>query len=474
MRLAMLALCLFATAASAQPRAPSGPPTDRWHMKAREIFARTIAFQTVQGRNQSPEMADYLAAEFRAQGFGDVIVHRYDDTASLILRWPAARPSGRKAILIMAHMDVVEARRADWSREPFVLGEEGGYFHGRGTLDNKSGVVAVTAALMRLKAEGFQSDRDIIVLFTGDEETSHRGAERAANEWLDPATIDFGLNADSGSGGYDMQGQSLGFNLQTAEKIYTIFTFTATRPGGHSASPRPDNGIYALGRALARLDAHRFPPRLSATTRLMFTDRLRTADPALAAAIRRWLADENDGEAADLVEATQSEAGLTRTRCVATRIEGGHADNALPLTVRATVNCRLFPSDDPAELAATLNRIAAPDQITVEQVGIARPSDASPLRDDVVEAYTAAVRARHPGAAIIPEMTAGASDGLYFRNRGVPVYGVSGIWVRVPDEARAHSRDEVLPVAAFYANVDHWTDMIRRLAASPSRRRAPR
>ncbi len=465
MRRALFGLCfLFAAAAMAQPPAPSGPPTDRWHLKAREVYSRVIGFQTVQGRNQSPQMADYLRDELRAAGFADVIVHRYDDTASLVLRWPAARPSDRRAMLLMAHMDVVEARREDWSRAPFELGEEGGYFHGRGTLDDKSGVVALVATLMRLRAEGFRPNRDIVLLITGDEETSHRGAELAANEWLDPATIDFGLNADAGGGAYDMEGRSLGFDLQTAEKIYTIFRFTATRPGGHSARPRADNGIHAIGRALARVDAHRFAPRLNPTTRAMFTHRLRDASPELAAAIRRWLTDEGDGAAADIIEASPNEIGLTRTRCVATRIEGGHADNALPQSVRATVNCRLMPGDDPAEVLATLRRLAAPDDITVEQVGIARPSDASPLRDDVVAAYTAAVQARHPGADIIPEMTTGASDGLYFRNRGVPVYGVSGVWVRVPEDARAHSRDERLPVAAFYANIDHWTDLVRRLA----------
>ncbi|MGZ8350825.1 MAG: M20/M25/M40 family metallo-hydrolase [Allosphingosinicella sp.] len=466
MRLALLAASLLFTAATAIAQ---NLPADRWDAKAREIYARAITFQTVQGRNHSPQLAEYLASEYRAAGFTDVQVRPHDDTAALVVRWPAARPSGRKAILLMAHMDVVEARRDDWSRDPFTLSEDDGYFYGRGTIDDKQGVTAVTTALLRLRAEGFQPDRDIIVLFTGDEETTGNGADLAANQWLDPATIDFALNADGGGGAFLEDGTLLGFSLQTAEKIYQSFTLTATNPGGHSSRPRPDNAIYALAHTLARVERHRFQPMLNDTTRAMFTHRLQTAEPPLAAAIRRWLANEDDGEAADLVEASPTEVGLTRTRCVATRLEGGHADNALPQLARATINCRIFPGVDPTSVLATLRELGAPDNVSVEPVDVARPTDASPLREDVVGAYTDAVRARHPGAAIVPDMSTGATDGLYFRARGVPVYGVDGSWAVIPVDERAHGRDERLPVRAFYEDIDHWTDMIRRLAGSASR-----
>ena len=468
MRLALLAAILLATgAAVAQPRPPSpaaGQPANPWHAKAREIYARAIAFQTVQGRNQSPELARYLQEQFRAGGLADVTIRAHDDTAALILRWPAARPSGRKAILLMAHMDVVEARREDWTRDPFALGEEDGYFYGRGTLDDKQGVAAIATALLRLRAEGFAPGRDILVLFTGDEETTGNGAELAAGQWLDTSTIEFALNGDAGGGAFLADGRLLGFGIQTAEKTYQSFTLTATNPGGHSSRPRPDNAIYALAHALQRLESHRFEPMLNDTTRAMFRHRLVTAEPPLAAAIRRWLADEGDGAAADIVEASPTETGMTRTRCVATRLEGGHADNALPQLARATVNCRIFPGVDPATVLATLRGLAAPDNVAVEPVEAARPTDASPLREDVMAAYGAAVRARHPGAPIVPDMSTGATDGLYFRARGVPVYGVDGAWAVIPADERAHGRDERLPVRAFYDNVDHWTDLIRRLA----------
>ena len=222
-----------------------------------------------------------------------------DHTAALIVRWPAAHPSGRKAMLLMGHMDVVEARREDWSRDPFTLGEADGYFYGRGTLDMKHGVTAMTTALLRLRAEGFQPDRDIIVLFTGDEENGGLGAETAANQWLDASTIDFGLNADAGGGAFLADGRLLGFGIQTAEKIFQSFTFTATNPGGHSSRPRPDNAIYELAhtprpaRTLSlRAASQRHHPRL-------FPPPRRDREPELAAAINRWLANENDQQAAD-------------------------------------------------------------------------------------------------------------------------------------------------------------------------------
>jgi acetylornithine deacetylase/succinyl-diaminopimelate desuccinylase-like protein len=471
MRFALLAATalVFAAAAAAQTSAPPSAP-DRWHAKAREIYTRAVNTPTVQGRGQVPALAAYLQEQFRAGGLTDVTIHPYDvvrpddHTAALILRWPAARPSGRKAMLLMAHMDVVEARREDWSRDPFTLGEEGGYFYGRGSLDDKAGVVAITTALLRLRAEGFQPTRDIIVLFTGDEETGGRGAEQAANQWLDPSTIDFALNGDAGGGAFLENGTLLGFGFQTAEKIYQSFILTSTNPGGHSSRPRPDNAIYSLAHTLERLEAYRFEPMLNETTRAYFTHRATTADAPLAGAIRRWLANPQDGAAADAVEASPTEVGLTRTRCVATRLQGGHADNALPQLAQATVNCRIFPGVDPATVLATLRALGAPDHVIVEPIDVARPTGASPLRQDVLGAYTAAVRARHPGAAIVPDMSTGATDGLYFRARGVPVYGVEGSWIVIPIDERAHGRGERLPVRAFDDDLDHWTDLIRRLA----------
>jgi acetylornithine deacetylase/succinyl-diaminopimelate desuccinylase-like protein len=470
MRRLLIAAALAATAAVAAAQAPTNP----WHAKGREIYEHAVEIPTVAGRGRVPELVTYLAGQFRAAGITDIQVHPHGETQSMVIRWPAARPSGRKAILILAHMDVVEARREDWERDPFELIEEDGYFYGRGTGDDKQGVVAVMTALLRLRAEGFRPDRDIVVLFTGDEETGQVGAETAAGQWIDPTTIDFGLNADGGGGAFLRDGTPVGFEFVTSEKIYQSFTFTARNRGGHSSRPRADNAIYDLAHTLDRLEAHRFEPRLNDTTRAYFENRARTSPPALAAAIARWLANPADGEAADVIEASETEAGTTRTRCVATRLEGGHADNALPQRAVATVNCRIFPAEDPAAVLATLRALAAPSNVAVEPIEEAHPTDPSPLRQDVLQAFSNAVHARHPGVPIVPTMATGATDALFFRARGIPVYSVNGGWGVIPDDNRAHGLNERVPVPAFYENIDHWTDMLRALAGPAPRTRPAR
>jgi acetylornithine deacetylase/succinyl-diaminopimelate desuccinylase-like protein len=465
MRLAVLALALLSSAAVGAEPAP-----DKWDLKAREIFARSIEIPTVPGRGQMPAQARYLADQFKAGGFpeADIRIMPYqarpgDETAALIVRWRATKPSGKKPILLLAHMDVVEALAADWSADPFKFREEGGYFYGRGAMDNKAGMVAITTALLRLRAEGFAPTRDLIVFFTGDEETEGKGAALGAKEWREWTDAEFALNSDAGGGAFTADGRPLGFGIQTAEKTYQSFTFSAKNKGGHSSRPRPDNAIYELAGALKRLETHRFTPMLNETTRAYFTERAKMETGPLGEAMRRWVADPGDGAAADAIEASELEVGTTRTRCVATRLEGGHADNALPQLARATINCRIMPGVDPKEVEAELKRIAGSGvEVAVSDPGV--PTPASPLRPDVVRAYTDAVRKRHPGSAIIPSMSTGATDGLYFRAAGIPVYGVDGSWGVSPDDERAHGRDERLPVKALNDDVDHWVDMLKALA----------
>lgn len=466
MRLAFaLALGLLSSTALAADPAP-----DQWDAKAREIFARTIEIPTVQGRGKVPELAQYLADQYKAAGWAESDIHVLpyegapgDSTAALVVRWPAAKPS-KKPILLLAHMDVVEAKRGDWSLEPFTLTEKDDYFYGRGTSDIKQGITAVTTALLRLKAEGFRPKRDIVVLFTGDEETQGNGAVLGATEWRQWTDAEFALNSDGGGGGFAKDGRPLGFSLQTAEKTYSMYTFTVRNRGGHSSKPRADNAIYKLASALRRLETHRFEPMMNETTRAYFAVREKSEKGALGDAMRRWLANPGDGEAADLIEADEGETGLTRTRCVATRLEGGHADNALPQLARATVNCRIMPGVEPAAVRDELERMVGDPEIAVERTDDQKLSLASPLRPDVVAAYTAAVRARHPDAPIMPEMSTGASDARPFRVAGIPVYGVDGSWGVIPDDMRAHGRDERLPVKALYDDVDHWVDMLKALA----------
>jgi acetylornithine deacetylase/succinyl-diaminopimelate desuccinylase-like protein len=318
---------------------------------------------------------------------------------------------------------------------------------------------------MKLRAAGFKPDRDIVVLYTGDEETKGMGAELGATEWRKWTEAEYALNADAGDCGFTRGGAPIGCGLQTSEKTYQTYVFQVTNPGGHSSRPRPDNAIYELADALKALQAHRFTPALNETTRAYFTERAKQeGDSPLGKAMRAWLANPNDGAAADVIESSELEVGITRTRCVATKLKGGHADNALPQLAEATVNCRIMPGVEPKVVQAELQQVVGPKVTITPDADAGRPTPVSPLRKDIVDAYTHAVRARFPTQQIIPQMSTGATDGLEFRARGIPVYGVNGAWGVSPDDERAHGKDERLPVQALWDNVLHWESMLKELA----------
>ena len=459
MRTAFLlaATALIATPALAAPDA------------TRAMFEKVVNIPTVLGRGKVPEMAQYLADQYIAAGFpaADVKVVPYDTTgdktAVLIVRWRAAKPT-LKPIMLMGHMDVVEAKREDSTTDPFILTEKDGYYYGRGTIDMKDGIVGITQALIRLRASGFKPKRDITVFFTGDEETNGFGADKGATEWREAlGNPEFGLNADGGGGGFTMADKPIGFFMQTAEKTFAGYTFTVRNRGGHSSKPRKDNAIYQLSQALGRLEAYRFEPMQSETTRAYFDARQKIEPGPLGNAMRAWLKDPKDGAAADIIEADEKEVGLTRTRCVPTRLFAGHADNALPQLATAMVNCRIFPGIDPNAVKAELEKIANDPNIVVTRNDPYVASISSPLRADVTAALTKAVTTIHPGMPVAPEMSTGASDARPFRVAGIPVYGVNGAWVRVPDDLRAHGKDERLPVKALEDNVKHWEILLTAL-----------
>jgi acetylornithine deacetylase/succinyl-diaminopimelate desuccinylase-like protein len=474
MRYLLAATALAAIASTAATAAgPQLTPAQRDATHA--MFEHIINTPTVIGRHKVPEMAQFVADQFKAGGFPaeDVHVIPYhtgsattgdDDTAAVIVRWRAPGNPKAKPILLMGHMDVVEAKREDSTTDPFVMTERDGYYYGRGTIDMKDGITAITQSMINLRAAGFKPKRDIVVLFTGDEETNGIGARKGATEWLDMlGHPEFGLNADGGGGGFNPDGSPAGFLMQTAEKTFAGYTFTVRNRGGHSSKPRKDNAIYSLAHALERLEAYRFTPKLNETTRAYFTARQKTEKGPLGDAMRRWLANPNDGEAADIIEASESEVGLTRTRCVPTRLFGGHADNALPQLATAMINCRIFPGEDPNDVKAELEKVAADPTVVVTRNDDYVASLGSPLRADVTGAYTRAVQALHPGVPISPEMSTGASDARPFRVAGIPVYGVNGAWVQVPTDFRAHGKDERIPIQSLYDNVVHWQLMLKDL-----------
>ena len=471
----LLAVTALAAIASTAATAAGPQLTPAQRDATHALFEHIINTPTVIGRHKVPEMAQFVADQFKAGGFPaeDVHVIPYhtgsattgdDDTAAVIVRWRAPGNPKAKPILLMGHMDVVEAKREDSTTDPFVMTERDGYYYGRGTIDMKDGITAITQSMINLRAAGFKPKRDIVVLFTGDEETNGIGARKGATEWLDMlGHPEFGLNADGGGGGFNPDGSPAGFLMQTAEKTFAGYTFTVRNRGGHSSKPRKDNAIYSLAHALERLEAYRFTPKLNETTRAYFTARQKTEKGPLGDAMRRWLANPNDGEAADIIEASESEVGLTRTRCVPTRLFGGHADNALPQLATAMINCRIFPGEDPNDVKAELEKVAADPTVVVTRNDDYVASLASPLRADVTGAYTRAVQALHPGVPISPEMSTGASDARPFRVAGIPVYGVNGAWVQVPTDFRAHGKDERIPIQSLYDNVVHWQLMLKDL-----------
>lgn len=455
MRFLVAASLLVCSSAIAQPA------TDARRADERALFEKIVEIPTVEGRTaEFRKLTALLKAEFAKVGITNVVIKDHDNTQTLIARWPAAKPSGKKPILLMAHMDVVEAKASDWKNPPFEFREENGYYLGRGSNDNKAALTGIVLALQDLKRGGFQPTRDIIVLFTGNEETSGSGAHRAATEWRELIDSEYALNGDAGGGTVYANGKVEGFGLQIAEKTYADYTLTATNRGGHSSRPRPDNAIYALAHALTEIERFRFEPMINDGTRAYFEGIAKSDGGNYADLIRRYLADPKDREVADLLEA--NDPGITRTRCVATMLSGGHAANALPQKAEANVNCRIFPGMKVEAVRLQLQALAGPD-VTVT-VDPAPESDPSPLRADIVEAYRAAVATRFKDAPIIPFMSAGATDGAYLRNAGIPVYGVGGLWGIVGEKEGVHGLDERVLVEGFHGQVPIWEEILRRLA----------
>ena len=472
-RFALLLACLSSTAMAApNPVTQPSKLDPAWQARTRALFEQAIEIPTVAKRGEMPRMAKLIVDQLKAAGIPDsdikIMPHEGipgDQTLTLIARWRAAKPT-KKPMLILGHMDVVEAKREDWKFDPFEFREEGGYFYGRGTADMKSGIVATTLALIKLKESDFKPNRDIILFFTGDEETAQNGALKGSTEWRALTDAEFGLNADGGGGSYDRNFRPLGYGMDSAEKTYQTYFVAARNRGGHSSRPRPDNAIYDLADALKKLQAHRFTPMINEVTRAYFTERAKDEKGALGDAMRRWLANPDDGAAADAIEASELEVGKTRTRCVATMLDGGHADNALPQSATATVNCRIMPGVQPAAVQAELQQLFGNAiEVKPDPGFIGKPTPVLPLLPEVLAAYTKVVQKLHrPGMRVIPNMTTGTTDANFFRSVGIPVYGADGGWGISPDDERAHGLDERIPVRAMYDDVVHWEMLIRELA----------
>ena len=427
----------------------------------RDLLQKVVEIPTVKGRGEMPRLTKLLSAELRKAGITDIVVKDHDGTQTMIARWHAAKPSGKKPILLMAHMDVVEAKASDWKFDPFIFREEGGYYLGRGSVDNKAGLTALVLTMQQLMASGFQPGRDIILLFTGDEETQQHGARRASTEWKSLIDAEYALNSDAGGGGRYKDGRWDSFGFQLAEKTYADYTFVATNRGGHSSGPRPDNAIYQLAGSLKALEEYRFKPMINDATRAAFAQDAVNDKGLYGELAKQFVKDPTDAENADMLEALM--LGQTRTRCVATQMSGGHAPNALPQRAEANVNCRIFPGVDPKALEAELQAIAG-QFVKVELAEGGDRSEPSPLRQDIYDAYRDSVKETIGDAPLIIFMTSGATDGTFTRAAGIPTYGVGGLWGYINENQGVHGLDERVLIEGFHAQTPFWAALLRRLA----------
>lgn len=443
-----------------------------YQRKAFEIYRTIVGFRTAEGHGQVPAMAKYLAGEFRAGGFAPDDVHVLpftvpsgEETAGLVVRYRGDGSSGQRPILLLAHMDVVDAIRDDWERDPFTLIEEAGYFFGRGSFDNKFGVASLTATFLRLRAEGFVPHRDLVIAFSGDEETGMLSTRGMVNEHRHLTGAEFALNDDGGGGVLDDDGRPVAFLLQNAEKTYATFELTVANPGGHSSTPRADNAIYDLATVLKRIEAHRFPVMTTDATQLYFREMAKVTPGSVGEAMAALADDSADERAAAVLWDEPEYVGITRTTCVATMLRAGHAENALPQSATATVNCRIFPGVAVTDVQAVLEHVAGTPGLRIAVLGEPRPSPVSPLRQDVVDAVTAAVEARYPGTPVIPYMAPYGTDAKETRAAGIPTYGVMGIFMEKSDQF-AHGLNERVQVREFFGALEHWKVLLTRLAGT--------
>ncbi|WCL55026.1 M20/M25/M40 family metallo-hydrolase [Gimibacter soli] len=434
--------------------------------KTKEILGTAVSFETSKGLGNVPKLAAYLADELKKGGFTDedITIIPMGETAGMIVRYKGDGSSGKKGIGFAAHMDVVDADPKDWERSPFTMVEEDGYLFGRGVLDCKFGVSTLVATFLKLKAEGFVPTRDLVLVFTGDEESGMETTKALSYDYHDKIDIEYILNSDAGGAALAPDGTPVAYAIQAAEKTYASFEMTVTNPGGHSSRPRKDNAIYDLATALKKIEAFEFPAEVNEITTRYFATLGPIVGGEAGAAMTAFAKNPKDKKALGVLRSSPEYVGTTGTTCIATMLKGGHAENALPQAATATINCRIFPGTKAEETLATLKKVAGNDAIQWKLLGDGTASPASPLRDDVVDAITASVHAAYPGLTILPQMESGGTDGKHYRASGWPTYGVSGIYMKMSDMF-AHGLNERLPAATIPLALDHWHHLMTDLGS---------
>jgi acetylornithine deacetylase/succinyl-diaminopimelate desuccinylase-like protein len=456
----LLLLALLTCSAFAQQAKPE-------HQLAYDILNELVEVNTTSDTGSTRKTAELLQKRFLAAGFAkeDVTIFNAPDNptgphANLVVRLRGSNPAA-KPVLLMAHMDVVPALRSDWSTDPYQMVEKDGEVFGRGTDDNKSGVAVIAANLLRLKKEGYVPKRDLYAFFTRDEETNGQGIQELLNEVPGAKNAAYALNADGG-GGLIVKGKKVLYSIQTSEKVYADYELKAIDKGGHSSRPRDDaNPIYRLAAALIKLRNSPMPVNLNDTTRAMLRATAQMESGQFAADLKAAADGTADAAAMERLSKNPSSNIMLRTTCVATMVSAGHAPNALPQTATANVNCRILPNDDVLKIGDLIRRVIADPSITVTTVTEPKPSPPSPVNSDAYRMIEGIAKQMWPGVMVVPGMSSGATDGLYVRNAGVPVYGAMGLFGEM-GSGNAHGRDENINVASFYESVDQWYTMLKR------------
>jgi acetylornithine deacetylase/succinyl-diaminopimelate desuccinylase-like protein len=420
----------------------------------RDIYRELIEINTTATTGDTARAAEAMAVRLVASGLPAADVHVFKCAprkGNLVAR---LRGTGaRRPVLFIAHLDVVEAPREGWSFDPFKLTERNGYFYGRGTSDDKCGAAALVAMLIRLQREGYRPNRDIIAVLETDEETTGDGIKWLLQEHRELLDAEYALNED---GSYGMEdGRLFAMEFQTSEKLYQSYWLEVRHPGGLSSLPPKDTAIYRLAAGLTRLAQSEFPARLNETTRAYFERMASLKEGQLALDMKAVSQPEPDPAAIVRLSANPLYNALLRTTCVATRLEAGHADNALPLKARALVNCRILPGETPAEVRQTIIRVLADDGIVVTGAEEAVAGPSSPLNTEVLHAVERVTAELWPGTPVIPTMAVWATEGMFLPNAGIPTYCLDGFARdQVDVREREHGNDERLPVKSFYKGLE--------------------
>jgi acetylornithine deacetylase/succinyl-diaminopimelate desuccinylase-like protein len=468
----LIAAALLAVApALAQHTALAAAPIRPDQAQFRALYKELVETDSSWPNGSCTLAAERMAARLKAAGYKDsqitlFSVPEFPKEGGLVAVLPGTDPKAG-AILLLSHLDVVAAKRADWTRDPFVLVEENGYFYGRGTSDDKAHGAIFTDTMIRLKA-GKPLRRTLKLALTCGEETggpAFNGAEWLVKNHKDWIAADFALNEGS-VGIRDKSGKPVSLGMQAGEKVYQDFRIEATNPGGHSSRPRPDNAIYELAAALVRIGQYEFPVQFSDTTRAYFTQTAKLTGGETGAAMLRLLANPSDTEANAIVSKDHTFHSMLRTTCVATELDGGHAKNALPQRAGANINCRMFPGDPIENVRAQLMKAAGNPAITVTPIGGISPTPPPPPLTPLVYDTAKTLAAKHfPGVPLLPAMTTGATDGRFLNAGGIPTYGVPGRFSD-PDGNGVHGLNERKSVAGLYAERDYLYELITAYAQS--------